>query len=103
MTPTEKQLLYCLIEECSEVIKGSTKALRFGLDDVHEDPKLPKWDLTPRLEIRHELNDLNGAVEMLRDNGILSSFSPNDRQEVLDKKVKINTMLHYSKTYGELT
>lgn len=102
MTPLERQLLTVLIEECSEVIKGCTKALRFGLDDVHEDQTLPKWDLTPREEIRHELNDICGAVYMLRKHNVLPPYNGDDFAESQHKMRKIHTMLEYSHTHGEL-
>lgn len=103
MTPVEKQLLYILIEECSEITKACTKALRFGLDDEHEDPSLPAWGKTPRQEIRAEWNDVMGTFLLMQRLEIVPLTSKDDVLASEAKIEKIQKMLEYSRTHGELT
>ena len=64
-------LLTCLIEECSEVIKASTKALRFGLNN-----KKCNGSATNMRELDHEIADVQAIVQLLEDDGFL------ERQDV---------------------
>lgn len=103
MNETE-QLLTVLIEECSEVQKACTKALRFGLDDTWPGPEsgLPEWKLTPRQEIHHELNDIRGILTILRSYEILPEVSYEDDVEEDAKVAKVLKMLRYSENAGTL-
>lgn len=100
-----QHLLFVLIEECSEVQKACTKALRFGLDDTYRannERGLPKWDLTPRQEIRHELNDVRGTVALLRHYGVLPELDPTDDAEESQKITKVESLMEYAKEQGTL-
>jgi NTP pyrophosphatase (non-canonical NTP hydrolase) len=101
MISTEiEHLLICLIEECSEVQKACTKALRFGLNDTwHPSLNLPEWKLTPAEEIEHELNDVAGVVSLLNAHGVVLQ---GDKAMVDAKKAKVLKMLEYSRDKGTL-
>ena len=64
----KEHLLTCLAEECSEVAKEVSKALRFGLNDKY--PKDPD-QRTNSQRIVDELNDLVAVVKMLEAEKIL--------------------------------
>lgn len=65
MTQTiQEHLLVCLIEECAEIQKEASKALRFGVDSRDE------HGITTRISLRYEVLDLLVVVEALRSNGI---------------------------------
>lgn len=103
---TQEHLLVCLMEECSEVQKACAKALRFGLDDTYRADNelgLPKWDLTPRQEIRHELNDLIGVVSLLRHHGVLPEPDHGDSIEESAKITKVEKLMDYAVKAGSLS
>lgn len=100
-----EHLIVCLMEEASEVQKGCAKALRFGLDDTYRADNelgLPKWDMTPRQEIQHELNDMRGTVALLRQRGILPELTPKDDEEETAKIAKIERLMEYARSEGSL-
>jgi NTP pyrophosphatase (non-canonical NTP hydrolase) len=68
MDSNQTELCICCIEECGEVIQAITKALRFGIDDVH-----PVLKETNRNLIHEEIGDLLTIIEKLQDIGMLSS------------------------------
>lgn len=68
MTPRQVELCICCIEECGEVIQAITKALRFGINDVH-----PVLKETNRTLINQEVGDLLVILEKLQQEGILSA------------------------------
>ncbi|MHB8140320.1 MAG: hypothetical protein ACYDHD_03540 [Vulcanimicrobiaceae bacterium] len=60
IAPDVTELLTCLIEECAEITKATTKALRFGLDH--------QWESEDDTNIRcvaHEIGDLLAVVDRL--------------------------------------
>ena len=59
----ETKNLILLIEECSEVIKVCTKALRFGIDDTN-----PTHRKTNRILLEEELGDVNAIIGILIEN-----------------------------------
>lgn len=88
MTKTE-YLLSCLIEECSEVQKASTKALRFGLDDKYKD-----YD-TPLEQLCAECVDVLAIIKMLQNEGVLPELNIDDG---IQKKIdRVNKYIDYSK------
>jgi len=89
-----QNLLVCLIEECSEVQKAATKALRFGLDNEYEDY------CAPRKVLNAELIDLVAIIEMLEDNGVIESIYQRDLLQL--KKAKVNKYMKYSCAHGQL-
>ncbi len=84
MNETE-HLLIILAEECAEVAKETSKALRFGENEV-----MPGQTLTNRERILHELNDLWAVVEML-------GLQQVDRAAIERKKAKIGKFMEYAK------
>ena len=87
----EQHLLVILSEECSEVIKDVSKALRFGLKDGY-----PKSNKTNSDNISSELTDLFAVVAMLVKEGCIKE--PNWKENGFLKKIKkIEKYLLYSK------
>ncbi len=79
MTKTE-HLLICLSEECSEIIQAVSKALRFGLDnDYLGNTCAPNFQ-----DIEKELDDLQGVIAMLKQEGIVFKSS----MERIRKKIE---------------
>ncbi len=74
----KEHLLVILSEECSEVIKEVSKALRFGLENGY-----PGQSKTNQDNIEDELTDVFAVVEMLLDDGMLQTG-----------KLKTSTMSH---------
>lgn len=93
----EEHLLTCLAEECAEVAKEVSKALRFGLED--RDPTNDAAT-TQRWRIRQELNDLFAVVEILEDANILHRGL--DLVALAFKKQKVRRFLDYAREKGAL-
>lgn len=93
-----EHLMTILIEECSEVQKEVSKAMRFGLDDwsPFDDTKT-----TNRESISAELSDLIGTAMMLRDEGLIDDFLIESK--IKNKQEKIEKYLKYSLNVGTLT
>lgn len=83
------------IEECSEVIKAATKALRFGLDDTN-----PKTGNTNAEDLREEMGDVMNLSDVLIDCHVIE---PIDHAVREDKKDKGRAMAEYSRSKGILT
>lgn len=82
------------VEECSEVIKAATKALRFGLDDTN-----PKTGNTNAEDLREELGDVANVADILVDCGVIE---PIDHEAREHKKAKGKIMAEYSRSRGIL-
>jgi NTP pyrophosphatase (non-canonical NTP hydrolase) len=98
----EEHLLTCLSEECGEVSKEVSKALRFGLDDRHHD-----GDPTNKEKIVEEMFDIIGSYQRLVEDGLLPSLEFEFLPEYVWVKInakmdKINRNLIYSKEAGKL-
>ena len=90
----EEHLLVCLSEECAEIIKSISKALRFGFDDHHPN------NLTSNYEaIERELNDLYGVIELLSEAGL---HFPIDRLQIGAKKEKVKYYMEYAEAKGTI-
>jgi hypothetical protein len=90
----EEHLLIILSEECSEVSKEVSKALRFGLSDMKPEQIFTNADM-----ISKELGDLIGIAEMLYDEGIIERPS---LSVIMTKKARVEKYLNYSKSVGKL-
>jgi hypothetical protein len=60
LSDAEKERLYLLIEECSEVQKQACKILRFGYPDIH-----PHTKVDNRTILEEELGDLEAVTDLL--------------------------------------
>lgn len=78
-------MLVGLMEECAEVQKVCSKALRFGLD--HTNWKEPD-NGTNRQKLKIEINDFVAHVELLQEHGILPEEEWLTREAVNAKKKK---------------
>ena len=94
----EQYLLLVLEEECVEVAKVASKAIRFGIN--HTNPDNQKTNHTLLLE---EYCDLLAAFQMLVDDGIVKrpDFTETN-QRVSQKKMKVRKMMEYSRSLGKL-
>ncbi len=92
-------LLVCLNEECSEIIKLTDKALRFGLNDSPPSADNPGTNLE---NIMHELNDLMGVCKMMVDEGIFKAEEIMNEGKVAQKVEKIKKFMKYSAEKGIL-
>ena len=91
-----EHLLTCLAEECAELSKAATKALRFGVND-----KGPKEMHTNAENIQFEFNDVLAIIEMLAEQGVVPLGD--SRPEVLQrKKDKVNSYMEYASRKGAL-
>lgn len=88
----KEYLLVVLAEECAEVIKNTSKALRFGLDDFG-----PNKKETNSQQITNELADVIGIMEMLIDEGLIL---PPEQLAVSDKKRKVEEYIKYARNKG---
>jgi hypothetical protein len=79
MTDKEQQLLIVLAEECSEVIKEVSKALRFGIDTTYK-------GTSPKERLQWELVDLISSIELLQDEEVIDLN--NSEFETLSKHKK---------------
>ena len=87
-----EHILTVLMEECAEVTKECSKALRFGLDDkLTLNPYGPRGTegLTNREKLADELNDLIGVTHMLIMEGILpTDWQDAGKQQAKGEKVR---------------
>jgi len=93
MNKTE-HLLTVLSEECAEITKEVSKALRFGLED-----HAPNSHESNRERITKEVADFIGVVEMLYDNQIIKKPMLFDIEE---KKKKVAKYMQYAENTGAL-
>jgi len=93
MNKTE-HLLIILAEECAEVIKETSKALRFGLSDHAPDSKITNAE-----SIVKEVADLTAIIEMLQAENLI--LNP-PLYYITEKKQKVEKWLKYSKEKGTL-
>jgi len=97
MNRTE-QLLVILSEECAEVSKEVSKALRFGLNDRELNSIYSN-----REKIANEFNDLFAVMLMLKEDGIFTDGELLASNSIESKKVKVEKWLKYSKKVGTLS
>lgn len=94
----EQILLIQLTEECSEVSKRCSKALRFGLHEVQ-----PGQSLTNKQRIEDEVIDLLALIDILQEENIIDLTILEVPYELTrDKREKVKKYLEYSKQLGVL-
>ena len=94
-----EHILICIAEECAEIQKAVSKALRFGLDDRH-----PNSNQTNKDDLAFEIADLLGAIEMAQDYGIIPDHGEEKiRSHMQAKKENILKFMNYAETGGTLT
>ncbi len=92
-------LLVCLNEECVEIAKDATKALRFGLNDRNE---LAPDSKTNAERLMSEVNDLLGVMNMLVEECVIPPYWQNEAEQ--GKKIeKVNKFMKYSRDCGTLS
>lgn len=102
MNKTE-YLLACLAEECSEVTKECTKALRFGLEyqDIPSPSGKPLNPKPPRERLADELNDILGLLDLMEHEGVL----PPDWNDPVKREARVRKTeryMEYSRKLGAL-
>ena len=90
-----EHLLTCLMEECAEVQKAASKALRFGLKDGY-----PGSGVTNAVKIAEEVTEVIAMIEMLQEYGIKQPLFPRKLKE--EKKNRVREYMHYAKQVGQL-
>ena len=83
-------LLVILMEECAEITKDASKALRFGPRDNYHCS-------TPEKRLAIELDDLRVILDLLTENGL--KIQSDIGRQIL-KRRKLNKMLKYSANKG---
>lgn len=93
----QDHLLTILGEECSEVAKEVSKALRFGLHDAYEGVSVSE-------KLQRELCEVLAVIEMLRQEGVLLGLQGYTAEAYRDaKRAKIERFLEYSRAVGRLS
>jgi hypothetical protein len=78
LTNAEKERLYLLIEECSEVQKQACKILRFGYPDIH-----PHTKVDNRTILEQEIGDLEAVMDLMY---IKNDISMSNVSEAVQRK-----------------
>ena len=86
-------LLVCLIEECAEVSKAATKALRFGYLDLN-----PETMNSNAVDLELAMHDYEAVREMLQTHDILTRCL--NRSWIDAKKAKMRQWMQYSRAQG---
>ena len=94
----QEHLLVILSEECAELSKEVSKALRFGLND-----HAPLSSETNAQRIVAEFNDLVAVFRMLAENDIFNPDELLNDNSIQEKKSKVERYLIYSKHVGTLS
>ena len=98
MTENE-HILTCLAEECAEVAKNVSKALRFGLDDKYPEDGLPNREL-----IRIEMIDLLATYEMASERNLVPEICTDTiRGRMKTKQARVLKWMDYAQTQGTIT
>ncbi len=93
---TTEHLLTCLAEECAEVQKAVSKALRFGVDNHHPDSTESNSH-----EIARELIDILAVTEELRRYGIIPHIGESTAMYQA-KRRKLNNHMDLARDIGTL-
>ena len=91
-----EHLLTCLTEECAEVQKAVSKALRFGLEDGY-----PGGDTTNAQDIAKEVIHLMAVIDMLKEQGIIAQLK--GEASIYDsKRNRVLEYIDYARSTGAL-
>lgn len=93
----QEHMLDILSEECIEVAKEVSKALRFTLDEQYV-----KSEFTNRERIVNELKDVLCMIEICRTEGLLPPICITE-DDIETKFAKIERYMQISRQYGALT
>ena len=77
-------LLTCLVEECAEVQKETTKILRFGTSGHH-----PKVSISNIEKLHKEYIDVIAIFDLLRDQKLIDTTNIDINEEVEKKKKRV--------------
>lgn len=94
----QEHFLTILSEECVEVAKEISKALRFSLDET-----VAGQSLSNRRRIQAELQDLYAMVILCYEEGILDDTPMVHLDHLGAKRQKVEDYLKVSFAYGTLT
>lgn len=88
MDPKVREILNILSEECAEVIQAISKCHRFGFDN-HK-----PGELKSNIEhLNEELGDLLAMIDLLKEEGVVSTGSLNEAKiKKIDKLKKWSTI-----------
>jgi len=90
-------LLNCLAEECSETIKDTMKATRFGLYDINPNQPL---SITNIEKVEAEFLEAVAVYWMLVDEGVFTFNVDKTNKIVEDKQTRVRTFMEYSQEKG---
>ncbi len=94
----QQYLLTCISEEAVEVAKDATKAIRFGLYDMHKDNGM----ISNAVRLIQELNELIALVELAGTKGYLDLSMLNDPIIKNNKIMKYEKYAEYARQNGTL-
>lgn len=94
----QQYLLTCIAEEASEVVKDATKAIRFGLYDMHQD----NGNIPNAVRLIQELNELIALVELAGKKSYLDLSMLNDPVIKNNKIMKYEKYAEYARQNGTL-
>lgn len=90
-------LLTSLAEECAETAQATTKALRFGLNNIKPGQEQSNLD-----RLADELEDIKVIIGMLEDNGVVLIPRYESAMKVARKREKVTRFMAYAKAIGTL-
>ena len=92
-----ENLLVVALEECSEVQKEISKALRFGIDNCPPDePNITNGEL-----ILKEYYQLCAVMDMILEQGIITDLPELKKHKIYtNKKIAVKKWEDYSRTVG---
>lgn len=90
LTPKQVEALALLSEECGELVQVIGKILRHGIDSHH-----PTSGIANREELENEAGDVQAAIQIVIDEGIVTFQAVDDMR--IDKLQRVQKYLHHIK------